>query len=86
MDPNVAQQKAADMSKEPPGARPEKKPHFTTAHDNTRDPFREYIKKMYDEVAREPLPEELQRLLEELDKPQQGHAASSRRGEGQGDA
>ena len=74
------------MSKEPPGNPPAKPKHFTTAHDGARDPFKDYIKKMYDEVASEPLPDDLRKLLDELDQPRQGARQGKAHGTGQGDA
>lgn len=82
MDPHRLEPEVSDVPKEPPVGPAPKPRKFTASADAGRDMYKEYIKKMYDEVAGEPLPDELQKLLEELDRPRAG----SRQGQGSGDA
>ena len=82
MDPHTSEPEVADVPKKPPDDPMSRPKRMTAAAEGGRDLYKEYIKKMYDEVAGEPLPDELQKLLEELDKPQTG----SRHGKGSNDA
>lgn len=86
MDPHRSELEVADMPKEPPkeqaGNSTPKSKRMAGSADGGRNLFKEYFDKMYAEVAREPLPDELQKLLEELDAPRSG----TPQGKGQGDA